>query len=291
MKIPAECPGELNKEEKKKVKLQRQESARVNMEGANGSTTDVGGDGGTLKRSDTLNTLSSGFSAPPRTVSRSASGTSIPAAENGSSRPIKAAPAKHRMIAPPPAIHRNLDDDNGHDARPTEKKCRMLYTFQKNGDEEINVDEGQELVVLEDDDGTGWIRVRSGHESGLVPSSYVEMIPNHSLLSARPTSSYSASSASLSGSMHGSSSNQTSSNPSSAPAGKKKGPAVAPKRGAKKLKYVEAMYEYEARTDMEHSMKEGERFVLVSSDKGDGWAEVEKGGIVRSVPANYIQEI
>lgn len=74
-------------------------------------------------------------------------------------------------------------------------------------------------------------------------------------------------------------------------AGKKKGPAVAPKRGAKKLNYVEALYEYEARTESEWSMSEGERFVLVNKDAGDGWADVEKGGLVKSVPANYIQEV
>ena len=72
---------------------------------------------------------------------------------------------------------------------------------------------------------------------------------------------------------------------------KKKGPAVAPKRGAKKLKYVEAMYDYEARSDAEHSMVEGERLVLINKDAGDGWADVEKGGKTASVPANYIQEV
>jgi hypothetical protein len=101
-------------------------------------------------------------------------------------------------------------------------------------------------------------------------------------MAARPTSSYSASSASLSGSTHGASGSLGM---------KKKGPAVAPKRGAKKLKYVEALYDYEARTDVEHSMQAGERFVLINKDSGDGWAEVEKGGIVKSVPANYIQDI
>lgn len=71
--------------------------------------------------------------------------------------------------------------------------------------------------------------------------------------------------------------------------GKKQGPAVAPKRGAKKLRYVEALYEYTAQSDAEHSMVEGERFVLIKEDPGDGWAEVEKGGHVKSVPANYVQ--
>jgi hypothetical protein len=66
---------------------------------------------------------------------------------------------------------------------------------------------------------------------------------------------------------------------------------VAPRRGAKKLKYAEALYDYEARSDVEWSMSEGDRFVLVTRDGGDGWAEVEKGGQVKSVPANYIQEV
>lgn len=74
-------------------------------------------------------------------------------------------------------------------------------------------------------------------------------------------------------------------------AGKKKGPAVAPRRGAKKLRYVEALYDYTAQSDAEHSMVEGERFVLIKEDPGDGWAEVEKGGVTKSVPASYLQEV
>lgn len=38
-------------------------------------------------------------------------------------------------------------------------------------------------------------------------------------------------------------------------------------------------------------MVEGERFVVVKRDAGDGWAEVEKGGVVKSVPANYVQDV
>jgi len=72
---------------------------------------------------------------------------------------------------------------------------------------------------------------------------------------------------------------------------KKQGPVVAPKRGAKKLKYVEALYEYTAGSDAEHSMAEGERFVLIKEDPGDGWAEVEKNGKIGSVPANYVQAV
>lgn len=120
------------------------------------------------------------------------------------------------------------------------------------------------------------MRVKTGSQEGLIPSAYAELAPAPSpALTERPASAYSSSSASLAGST----------------TAKKVGPAVAPRRGAKKLQYVEALYDYEARSDAEHSMSEGDRFVLVTKDSGDGWAEVEKGGQVKSVPANYIQEV
>ncbi|KAL1593343.1 Protein BZZ1 [Paraconiothyrium brasiliense] len=115
-------------------------------------------------------------------------------------------------------------------------------------------------------------------KEGLVPASYVEVLPLTPPSSNRPDSTYSASSVSLAGSVAGGTI-------------KKKGPAVAPKRGAKKLKYVEALYDYTAQSDAEHSMSEGERFVLINMDAGDGWADVEKDGVTRSVPGNYIQQL
>ncbi len=127
----------------------------------------------------------------------------------------------------------------------------------------------------------------ASRSTGLVPASYLEPLPLalSSPRPDRPVSTYSSSSASGTGS-------------GAAPGGggggggvKKKGPAVAPKRGARKLEHVEALYPYEARSDAEWSMSEGERFVLVNRDAGDGWADVERGGITKSVPANYIKDV
>ena len=132
------------------------------------------------------------------------------------------------------------------------------------------------------------MKVRAGVKEGLVPAAYVEMTvatpptTASTFSSTRPGSTYSASSAS--------NTDDWASFGAAAP-GKKKGPAVAPKRGAKKLKYVEALYDYTAQSDVEHSMSEGDRFVLINMEAGDGWADVEKDGIVRSVPANYIQQV
>lgn len=119
--------------------------------------------------------------------------------------------------------------------------------------------------------------------TGLIPASYAELLALAS--PDRPGSMYSASSASVSGSFRG--------EPNGGGSGsndKKKGPAVAPKRGARKVAHVEAVYAYAARSEAEHSMLEGERFVVVTRDAGDGWAEVEKGGRVGSVPASYVRD-
>ena len=111
-----------------------------------------------------------------------------------------------------------------------------------------------------------------------MPTAYLEELPTPASTPAqeRPPSLYSNSSASLAS--------------SNVAAKKKQGPAVAPKRGAKKVKYAEALYSYTAQSDAEFDMAEGEKFILVSMGSGDGWADVEKNGETRSVPANYIQE-
>ena len=115
-----------------------------------------------------------------------------------------------------------------------------------------------------------------------MPTAYIEELPDEpsaSSISAshspRPASSRSESTASL----------------ASTQQGKKKGPAVAPKRGAKKVKYCEALYAYNAQSDLEFDMVEGERFILISMGTGDGWADVERNGEKGNVPAAYIQEV
>ncbi|KAH6494176.1 hypothetical protein HBI55_110970 [Parastagonospora nodorum] len=291
MKVPADCPGEQTKEEKKKLKDERQKAAHT-VTSTNGAATGSHAELPKLGRSDTINsmnTLSSGYSA---TAHRSVSGMSPAAAEDPPAEKKAPAPApvpgarRNRMIAPPPAQYIKDDDDMPPPTpKSNEVKGRMLYGYEENGEGELTVPEGREVTILEPDDGSGWMKVRSGSKEGLVPTSYVEVLaatpPTTASTfssSTRPDSTYSASSASTT-------------NLHAAVAGKKKGPAVAPKRGAKKLKYVEALYDYTAQSDAEHSMAEGDRFVLINMEAGDGWADVERDGVVRSVPANYVQQV
>lgn len=112
-----------------------------------------------------------------------------------------------------------------------------------------------------------------------MPSSYAELEPKQQRLSVdRPVSTASASTSSLPA--------------SDAPAPKKVGPAVAPRRGAKKtVRHVEALYTYEATGDGEVSMTAGEKMVLIQADQGDGWCEVESSGGRGVVPAGWCKEL
>ncbi|WAO89862.1 Hypothetical protein NCS54_00726600 [Fusarium falciforme] len=287
MKVPANCPGEQTKEERKKLKAERQDSANklLKPSATMTSTHSATSDGPDLTRSNTMTSLSSHSARP--SLSGSVSGQRSPAEETppevGPRPSISSKTSntvrKNRIMAPPPTAYitdGGASAPNGGDKE--EKKGKMLYAFEGSGDGELTVPEGRDVVLLEPDDGSGWIKVRLGYKEGLVPASYVEITttttPSAPAPAARPSSTYS-----------------TSTTSSVTASTKKKGPAVAPKRGAKKLRYVEALYEYTAQSETEHSMAEGERFVLVQDDPGDGWVEVEKAGVTGSVPASYVQAV
>ncbi|KAI9691288.1 MAG: hypothetical protein M1820_009786 [Bogoriella megaspora] len=304
LKVPADCPGEQNKEERKKLKQSRQEAANVTSAApANGSAgRELEADDSGLSRSDTINsmnTLSSGRSVSRSSVAQVNESAEPPRPDMAPKPKIGA--ARHRVVAPPPAQYITESSDGGTGATIDGPRGKMMYPYQENAEGEVTVDEGQEVVILEPDDGSGWMKVRAGRSSGVVPASYVEALPSAPTSIPTPTSTIAAPSlqpyptqTSRPSSTHsaaGSTTSLASTAPSTTGTLKKKGPAVAPKRGAKKLQYVEALYDYEARSDAEHSMAEGEKFVLVQRDQGDGWAEVERGGRTASVPASWVKEV
>ncbi|GAW17044.1 hypothetical protein ANO14919_064940 [Xylariales sp. No.14919] len=284
MKVPAECPGELSKEERKKSKADRQAAAGTLLKPATGTPEHVA-ELPDLSRSNTMNSLSSGYAASAhRSISGQVTNPRSPedaTPELPGSRP---AARKPRLVAPAPTSYISElpgSSVNGSSATKTnEQKGKMLYSFEAGGDGEVSVAEGREVIILEPDDGSGWVKIRAGYKEGLVPGTYLEIFATPIVAQdtgssqTRPGSTYSNSGSSVG---------------TAAPAVKKKGPAVAPRRGAKKLKYVTALYDYTAQSETEHTMAEGERFVLIKDDPGDGWVEVEKGGSTRSVPASYVQ--
>lgn len=285
MKVPAECPGEQTKDEKKRLKVERQAEAAKAVEAppptSNGSAVP------TLTRQDTMNSLSSGYAATAtRSVSTAMKPQPEPAVADSPTGPTSSpsvssnAPRRNRIVAPPPTAYVSPSSEDV--SSPTGKRRgRMLYAYEARDASEATIPEGKEFDIVEPDDG-GWTKIKAGFgQEGLVPTAYFEEIASAPAPAVRPTHDRTPSTYS----------NNSSTSLASTNAAKKQGPAVAPRRGAKKIKYCEALYPYTAQSAAEFDMEEGEKFVLISMGTGDGWADVEKNGEKRIVPAAYIQEI
>lgn len=160
LKVPADCPGEQSKEEKKKLKDERQKSAHT-APPANGTSSGGAADMPRISRSDTvnsMNTLSSGYSA---TAHRSISGGMSPTTEEPPAiekKPAAAVPRRNRIVAPPPAQYIKEDPDLPPPSAPktSEQKGRMLYAYQQNGDGELTVADGRDVIILEPDGKCTW---------------------------------------------------------------------------------------------------------------------------------------
>lgn len=161
MKVPPECPGEQTKEEKKKLKAERQAAASAVVEApvpmsaptSNGSAAPI------LTRQDTMNSLSSGFAA---TANRSVSGsqriipepTVDPAPSVTSTPSISASSAggarRNRVLAPPPTAYVSPSSEDV--SSPTSKRRgRMLYAYEARDGTEVTISEGKEFEIVEPD--------------------------------------------------------------------------------------------------------------------------------------------
>lgn len=159
MKVPAECPGELSKEDKKKMKAERQEKANSTpvYESTTTSPTNGAAELPTLTRQNTMNSLSSGYSANASLGRSTSALPTVPDADGpaelsaaSSPAPKPAAPGRRRVIAPPPTqyISSPPPPSNGGSGEP---RGKMLYPYQATGEDEVSVDEGKDVIIVEPD--------------------------------------------------------------------------------------------------------------------------------------------
>lgn len=162
LKVPAECPGEQSKEGKKKLKAERQAASKVAPPHSNGGPPESVAELPALSRSNTMDTLSSGYAA---SANRSVSGR-MPIDETSTdgagSPPPASKPAtlrKNRIVAPPPTQYVTELPGNGYDgggsitSHPTEKRGKILYAYQATSEGEVTVEEGDEVTIVEPDGG------------------------------------------------------------------------------------------------------------------------------------------
>lgn len=158
MKVPAECPGEQSKEEKKKLKAERQEAANALKAPSSGPSDSVS-ELPAISRTNTMNSLSSGYAA---SANRSVSGAKSPTEDSAPERPTSAKPSitgsntlrKNRIVAPPPTAYVSElagSSVDGASSGSNEQKGRMLYPYDANGEGEITVAAGKDVTILEPD--------------------------------------------------------------------------------------------------------------------------------------------
>ena len=157
MKVPAECPGEQSKEERKKLKHERQAGANT-VAKPSGPPEHVA-ELPALSRSDTVTSGRSGYAASSQ---RSMTGPLSPTDETPPEIPSSTRPTstvtpptarRNRVIAPPPTAYISElpgSAPNGS-PQPSEQKAKMLYAFEAGASGELGVAEGREVVVLEPD--------------------------------------------------------------------------------------------------------------------------------------------
>jgi formin-binding protein 1 len=162
MKVPPDCPGEQSKEEKKKLKSERQEAVHAAMAvevlspATNSQATSAG-----LARQDTMNSLSSGYATsaqrslsglPPRSagLGEEPAGHEQPTADpTPTSKPTPA--RRNRVVAPPPVAYVSAPPPEPSSNGYGRARGKMMYAYEARDDGEISVKEGKEVTILEPD--------------------------------------------------------------------------------------------------------------------------------------------
>lgn len=128
--------------------------------------------------------------------------------------------------------------------------AKALYAYDASGDDEVSITVGEDLEVVGADDGSGWTTV-------LTSSGTRGLVPTSYI---------------------------------EVFAEKKKGPSVAPRKGAKRVRYVEALYDYNAEEANELTIRAGDKITVITDD-ADGWTEGEVNGQKGLFPTAYTKAV
>ena len=147
MKIPATCPGVLDKAAKKAFKEEKRTSIALNstaVELGNGDGYSTSG----VSRSNTMNsTLSSSHSTGGGGLRSMRSVGSRLSKSNSTTTPT----TRSRILAPPPEKYLPPEDIPELPTEDNSPKGRMLYPYNATGEGEISLEDGKEVSILEPD--------------------------------------------------------------------------------------------------------------------------------------------
>lgn len=131
MKVPLTCPGELTKEDKKKMKVARQETANTSKTSLGSVGGPEDGPGGNLGAGDSHQQLSRSNTVASFSSRLSSGETSVTSQKGGK-----------RMLAPAsiPPLHSSSAPHG-----------KMLYGFQGGQEEELTVEAGRDISLVDPD--------------------------------------------------------------------------------------------------------------------------------------------
>lgn len=134
-------------------------------------------------------------------------------------------------------------------------QASVLYDFEAGGPGEMSVSAGRNYELLLGDDGSGWVKLKDGPDSGLVPATYVEII-----FGGRETPNEAAP------------------------------PPPPPARGSQDQK-VMALYDYEAKDDFQLTIRANDFITILKADDGSGWSHGSIGDRQGIFPTAYARHV
>ncbi|SCU80395.1 LAMI_0B02168g1_1 [Lachancea mirantina] len=153
-----------------------------------------------------------------------------------------------RGVSNASALSSTLADDESFESQSTPVN-RVLYAYEKQDVDELTVRPGDAIKLISSDSGNGWTKIRneSSGQSGLVPTTYVEI---HEKAREPPR-------------------------------------APLPRKTVNALKTVTALYDYQAQGEDEISLAKNDTISVIRADDGSGWTYGENTGNKGLFPTSY----
>ncbi|CAH2985237.1 unnamed protein product [Chilo suppressalis] len=181
-------------------------------------------------------------------------------------------------------------------------KCTALYSYTAQNPDELSIIENEQLEVVGEGDGDGWLRARNYRgEEGYVPHNYLDV--DREQASSAPGLVTQISFSSVDYTVEGEDADVVQSPDQisviSAPTVKPEEPKAAePKPEPKNeqlptLGYCFALYDYDAEADDELNLEEGQIIRITSRDAhgvDDGWWRGEANGVIGNFPSLIVEE-
>lgn len=162
---------------------------------------------------------------------------------------------------------------------------RSIYTYEAQNADELSITEGDILHIVEQDDGSGWIKAQLGNQIGLIPANYVEQLEDTTSFDHSEDTYDRDASVIDEPTIH----TVPSATPSPAPEEYDipAPPPPPPMASAPMLETVVALYDFEAVNAEELNIREGDRIIVTKKDDS-GWWEGTSNGQKGVFPANYV---